>query len=72
MSDALLSPAEVAARLGKSADFWLRKARRREVPHRRIGRTVAFTEADVESILAASQVTPLDPMRSVAPRRRAS
>lgn len=73
MAPDLLTPAQVAERLGKSADYWLRRARRREVPHRRIGRTVSFSEADVEAILSAAQVEALDPMRtSVSPRRRSA
>lgn len=66
----LHTPADVATRLGKSANYWLRKARRKEVPHRRIGQSVMFTEADVEQILAASYVEPVDPLRSVTARSR--
>lgn len=71
MSDTLLSPADLAERLGKSADYWYRKAARREVPHRRLGRTVRFTEEDVAAILDAALVTPTDPLASLTAGSRA-
>lgn len=61
-----LTPAELAARLGKSSDYWLREARAKRVPHRRIGRDIRFTEADVASILAAAFVQTVDPLRDDA------
>lgn len=67
----LLSPGDLAERIGKSADYWLRKARAKQVPHRRIGRSVRFTEDDVQAILAAALVTPNDPLTSLTPGSRA-
>lgn len=62
MSD-VLTPAELATRLGKSADYWLREARAKRIPHRRLGRHIRFTEADVTAILAAAFVQTVDPLR---------
>lgn len=59
---------DLATRLGKSADYWLREARAKRIPHRRIGRDIRFTEADVEAILTAAYVKAVDPLRDeVAP-----
>lgn len=67
----LLTPRDLAARLGKTADYWQRKAARREIPHRRIGRDVRFTEADVDAILAASLIAPVDVLAAQTPGSRA-
>lgn len=66
----LLTAAEVAQRLGKSSDYWSRRAARREVPHTRIGRSVRWSEQDVADILAAARVDPIDPLRSQTTRSR--
>lgn len=66
----VLTPAEVAERLGKSADYWLRKASRKEVPHVRLGRSVRFTEEDVAEIVARAHVRPADPLTSQTPGSR--
>lgn len=69
----LLTVDEVVERLGKSRDYWLRKARARQVPHVRIGRDVKFTEADVAAIVAASRVAvsaaDVDPLLAAVPQR---
>jgi hypothetical protein len=62
MSD-LMTPEELAARLGKSADFWKKAARAGRVPHRRIGRSIAFTEEDAAQILENAKVEVVDPLR---------
>lgn len=62
----VLTPDELAARLGKSADYWLREARAKRVPHRRLGRDIRFTEADVDAILTAALVRTVDPLRDDA------
>lgn len=63
---ATLTPADLASRLGKSPDYWLREARAKRVPHRRIGRDIRFTEDDVDAILSASFVKAVDPLRDEA------
>lgn len=68
MESRLLTPDEAAERLGHSADYWKRRARRKEVPHVRIGAAVRFTEADIEAIIAAARVEPVDPLRSITTR----
>jgi hypothetical protein len=61
---------DIAQRLGHSADYWLRKARRKEVPHRRVGRSIWWEDEDVQQIIAAALVAPVDPLASAVPRRR--
>lgn len=61
---------DLSARIGHSADYWLRKARRKEVPHRRDGRLIWWEDEDVEQIIAGALVTPDDPLKSVVKRRR--
>jgi len=66
-----ITPAQLVGRLGKSADYWVRKAKTGEVPHRRIGRTIGFTEDDVRAILDAAYRPARDPLRDdLAPRSR--
>ncbi|NKY08925.1 DNA-binding protein [Cellulomonas hominis] len=52
--------AELAERLGHSADYWLRKARRREIPHRKVGRSIWWEEEDVQRILSDALVEPVE------------
>lgn len=61
---ALHTPEALAERLGKSEDYWKRAARRREVPHVRLGRTIRFTDDDVAAIVAAAHVDVDDPLAS--------
>lgn len=65
-----LTPAEVAGRLGKTAEWWRKQAKAKRIPHHRLGRTVAFTEDDLEEILAQSKVAPFDPLRTITDRSR--
>jgi hypothetical protein len=67
MADRLyLLPDEAAARLGKSGDYWRRKAKADLVPHVRVGRTIGFTEADIDAILNAAHRRGKDPLRDDA------
>jgi hypothetical protein len=61
---------DLSTRIGHSPDYWLRKARRHEVPHRRNGRLIWWEEEDVQQIIADALVKPHDPLQSVVPRRR--
>lgn len=54
----LLDTVGLAAILGKSADYWTKEARARRVPHRRIGRSIRFTQDDIDQIVAAAAVAP--------------
>jgi hypothetical protein len=73
----LHTPQEVAEVWGHTADWWTKRARRGEVPHRVVGREVRFTDADLARILADAAVEPTAPdptglsPRSRAARRRA-
>lgn len=69
-----LTPSDLAARLGKSADYWSRQARAKRIPHVRLGRDIRFTEADVQAILTAAHVAPTDPLKTFTPpsRRRSA
>lgn len=64
------SAADLAERAGHSPDYWLRKARRQEVPHRKVGRSIWWEEEDVQEIIADALVKPGDPLASVVPHRR--
>lgn len=64
----LLTPADLATRLGKSADYWAREARAKRVAHHRIGRDIRFTEDDVAAIIAAAAVRVNDPLADAPPR----
>ena len=63
----LLTPEQVADRLGKSADYWARQARRKGAPHVRLGRSIRFTEADVAEIVRRAHVDVADPLRTQTP-----
>jgi excisionase family DNA binding protein len=56
MTTRLYTPAEAAERLGKSGDFWARKARSRQVDHVRIGSSIRFTNEQIEAIIASATV----------------
>lgn len=62
--------ADLAERVGHSPDYWMRKASRQEVPHRKVGRSIWWEEEDVDQIIADALVKPFDPLASVVPRRR--
>lgn len=67
---ATLTPDELAERIGKSGDYWTKAARAKRVPHRRLGRSIRFTEDDVVAILEAALVTPTKsatPAADIAP-----
>lgn len=66
----LLTADDLAGRLGKTGDYWLRQARARKVPHRRIGASILWAPADVDAILADAYQEPVDPLRSVVSKRR--
>lgn len=70
MTARTLTAVEVADLLGKTPAWWLAQARQKKVPHRRIGRSVLFTEDDIDEYLATSRVTPIDPLQSAVPSRR--
>lgn len=57
----LMTPAEFGDRILKSADWVIRNYR--AIPHRKIGRSIRFTEADYLAYLEASRVAPAS-MRS--------
>lgn len=61
---------DVASRVGHTADYWLRKARRQEVPHRKVGRSIWWEEEDVQQIIADALVKPYDPLATAVSRRR--
>lgn len=50
------STADVATVIGKSETWLAEQARRKRVPHLRIGRQVRFTEAHVTEIISAAEV----------------
>ena len=52
----LLTTQDMSELLGRSADWWARKARKKEVPHTRIGSSIRFTAAHVAQIVAANEV----------------
>jgi hypothetical protein len=52
----MLTTEDLSALLGRSADWWARKARRKEVPHLRIGSSIRFTAAHFAQIVAANEV----------------
>jgi len=62
----LYTPDDVAAKLGKTADYWLRQARAGKIPHRRIGASIRFTASDVTAYVESKKV---DPLLSVVGRR---
>jgi hypothetical protein len=65
--------ADLADRLGHSPDYWMRQARRKTIPHRRMGRDVWWEEEDVQQIVSAAlvePVEPVDPLRSQTARSR--
>lgn len=73
MDARLFTPAEVAARLGKSPEWWRKQAAAKRVPHSRHGRSIRFSEDDITAYLEQIQVRPDDPLKSaVTARRRAS
>lgn len=45
------SPAEAGAMVGKSENWMRTQARKRLVPHTRVGRTIRFTSSDVAEII---------------------
>ncbi len=65
---------EAAARLGV-AESWLRRAvTAREVPHRRLGKRVMFSLADLDQIVAEAEVPAVvatEGFRPIPSRRRA-
>lgn len=61
---------DLADRIGHSADYWLRRARKGEIPHRKVGRSIWWEEEDVQQIIDAALVKPHDPLASAVPRRR--
>lgn len=69
ISTSTISPDELADRIGKSGDYWTKAARAKRVPHRRLGRSIRFTEDDVTAILAAALVKPVaaTPAADIAP-----
>lgn len=62
--------AEAARRLGVKVT-WL-QAHIDEVPHRRLGRLVRFTQADLDTYLARQAVAPKTGGRSSRSRKRAA
>lgn len=48
----LMTPAEFAARIGMKED-WVRR-HVSNIPHRRVGRFLRFTEADLEAYIAST------------------
>jgi excisionase family DNA binding protein len=67
-----LTPADVAAEIGKSERWVKRNAR--NLPHHKFGRTYRFSREDVAAIIAAHQHHPeteADTFRPIS-RRRAS
>lgn len=71
MTDAPYPYAEAAAKLGVSED-WLRHQTPNRLPHHKFGRTVVFTEDDLDSIRAMHAVTPAEsyPGESLRPISR--
>ena len=57
----LYRAADIAEKLGKSEDWVYDAARHRRIPHRRIGHSIRFTDADLEAIITAAGVPPADP-----------
>lgn len=57
----LLTPAQVAARLGKGKRWVEDQARAGKIPHRRIGRDIRFTEDDVAAFVASTATGEADP-----------
>lgn len=64
-TEPLLTDADIAERLGCSADKVRRRCRSGEFSHVRIGRDYRFTEADYEAIVAThrreAKATPANP-----------
>lgn len=67
----LMTPAEFGARIRKSGDWVLRNYRNEAIPHRKIGRSIGFTEEDYAAYLEAKRVapTPMRSKRSRSPRK---
>ena len=65
MAAELMTPAEFGNRIDKSADWVLRNYK--GIPHRRLGRSIRFTEQDLSDYLESRRVTP-KPMRSQTKR----
>lgn len=59
----LLTIPEAAAQLRMSQSWLRHEVAARSVPHRRIGRRVFFTDADLAAIIRAGEVEPLRPTR---------
>ncbi|RBO91375.1 helix-turn-helix domain-containing protein [Nocardia puris] len=76
----LYTPDEVAKHLRKPVAWLEDAARRKEIPHTRLGRTLRFTQQQVEQLIAQREVTEPEigpprrgpgvrPAASLAPRR---
>jgi hypothetical protein len=59
--DPLMTPAEFGARILQTAEWVVRH--QRDIPHRRVGRSIGFTEQDYTDYLESVRVAPV-PMRS--------
>lgn len=64
---------EAAAELNISQSWLENRVQARQIPHRRYGRAVRFTDADIDAIRAMHQEAPINaaPVLSLARRRAA-
>lgn len=61
-------PPEVAGpKIGKTAYWMRRKAQQKLIPHRRIGRELLFTDADLDEILRMFLVRPAPAVPAASP-----
>lgn len=66
----LLTFEQAATQLGLSESWLRRSVTANEIPHRRLGKLVRFSPADIESIREAAAVTPSPATRELRPSRR--
>lgn len=75
MSAVTYTPEEAGPKVGHTAYWMRRKAQKKLIPHRKVGRQLLFTDADLDEILRMSlvQPAPVTPATSPArkPRRKA-
>jgi excisionase family DNA binding protein len=60
----LYDPRTAAALLSVRESTLREWVRQRKIPHRRLGRAIRFSDADLEAIVAASAVVPMHPPAS--------
>lgn len=70
MSAETYPPEEAGPKVGKTAYWMRRKAQKKLIPHRKIGRKLLFTDADLDEILRMFLVRPAPVATATSPARK--